>query len=571
MSKTPKSTFSFQNSHFRFKFFFDQNLDFVLGYDAPMQSMTMPPNYGSSAAFAMAPVGFEHSWGGEAELGNTIPEIQARRQRQGPLRKDDPHLMEKIEDILRAPRNYEQMEHLADGKKPNETWYPDAAACTCCEGKQFGCMAAHSHLTDGKCTDCMSAEEIKHHILNAGGAPKTAPPPKKIQNRDNSSQGCCNRTPSVTPQITASMPEGSPGVTPQVAASMPGAAPAGLPAPAPAGSNPGAAPFVPAQQQLQGPLGAPAPAAAPLGAQAQNVPSNYVSPQPNPVNNMQGGFGAPHVPMQQQQQLQGPRMPMNNMNNMNNMQQHFMQGQMQPMMQPMQMPFNPQQNMMGGNPNMQMQQPMGGNPNMMRGPNPMQHPGGPGQGPMGGGVPMMHPMVHYRPVGNMQQGPNMQQNMPQNMPQQQQPPQQQQQIRPNMQQQQQAPANVQQPQQQVQQPFQPQQGIPKRTHNQLPQYGTDHSRLQRQLIRAIGAPKPGTRNQKWTFRGTVKSYAPPNSAGGGKKDGFGFLVSDQVLGWQNDIHFKKHVLPAGCQNVSQGDIFDFDLVLNSVREKNIYF
>ena len=31
MSKTPKSTFSFQNSHFRFKFFFDQNLDFVLG------------------------------------------------------------------------------------------------------------------------------------------------------------------------------------------------------------------------------------------------------------------------------------------------------------------------------------------------------------------------------------------------------------------------------------------------------------------------------------------------------------------------------------------------------------
>ena len=31
MSKTPKSTFSLQNSHFRFKFFFDQNLDFVLG------------------------------------------------------------------------------------------------------------------------------------------------------------------------------------------------------------------------------------------------------------------------------------------------------------------------------------------------------------------------------------------------------------------------------------------------------------------------------------------------------------------------------------------------------------
>jgi len=31
MSKTPKSSFPLQNSHFRFKFFFDQNLDFVLG------------------------------------------------------------------------------------------------------------------------------------------------------------------------------------------------------------------------------------------------------------------------------------------------------------------------------------------------------------------------------------------------------------------------------------------------------------------------------------------------------------------------------------------------------------
>ena len=31
MSKTPKSTFSFQNYNFRFKFFFDQNRDFVLG------------------------------------------------------------------------------------------------------------------------------------------------------------------------------------------------------------------------------------------------------------------------------------------------------------------------------------------------------------------------------------------------------------------------------------------------------------------------------------------------------------------------------------------------------------
>ena len=31
MSKTPKSSFSLQNSYFRIKFFFDQNLDFVLG------------------------------------------------------------------------------------------------------------------------------------------------------------------------------------------------------------------------------------------------------------------------------------------------------------------------------------------------------------------------------------------------------------------------------------------------------------------------------------------------------------------------------------------------------------
>ena len=31
MSKTPKSTFSLQNFNFRFNFFFDQNLDFVLG------------------------------------------------------------------------------------------------------------------------------------------------------------------------------------------------------------------------------------------------------------------------------------------------------------------------------------------------------------------------------------------------------------------------------------------------------------------------------------------------------------------------------------------------------------
>ena len=520
------------------------------GFDTPMQSMTWAPNSGSSAAFAIAPVGFENSWSGESELGNTIPEIKARRQRQGPLRKDDPHLMSKIQDAVGAPRNYNKIEHLADGKKPNQTWFPDAADCPCCQGQQFGCLSAHSHLTDGKCTDCMSAAEIKHHILNAGGAPKTAPPPKKIQNRDNSSQGCCNRM---------SPPEGSPGVTPQVTASVPGAAPAGLPAPAPAGSNVDALPFVPAQQQVLG-----APAAAPLGAQAQNVPSSYVSPQPNPVNNMHGGFGAPHVPMQQQQ-LQGPRMPMNNMSNM---QQQFMQGQMQPMMQPMQVPFNPQQNMMGGNPNMQMQQPMGGNPNMMRGPNPMQHPGGPGQGPMGGGVPMnvnmQHPMVQYRPY--MQQGPNMQQNMPQQ--QQQQPPQQQQQVRPNMLQQQQAPANVQaQPQQATQQPFQASQhGIPKRTHNQLPQYGTDHVRLQRQLIRRIESPKAGTRHQKWIFRGTVKSYAPPNSSPG-KHDGYGFLISDQVTGYKNDIHFKKHCLPPGCHTVSAGQVFDFELVLNSVREQ----
>ena len=31
-SKTPKYRFSLQNYHFRFKFFFDQNLDFVLGF-----------------------------------------------------------------------------------------------------------------------------------------------------------------------------------------------------------------------------------------------------------------------------------------------------------------------------------------------------------------------------------------------------------------------------------------------------------------------------------------------------------------------------------------------------------
>ena len=31
MSKTPKSWFSLQNSYFRLNFFFDQNLDFVLG------------------------------------------------------------------------------------------------------------------------------------------------------------------------------------------------------------------------------------------------------------------------------------------------------------------------------------------------------------------------------------------------------------------------------------------------------------------------------------------------------------------------------------------------------------
>ena len=34
MSKTPKSTFSLQNSNFRLTFFFDQNLDFVLGKDS---------------------------------------------------------------------------------------------------------------------------------------------------------------------------------------------------------------------------------------------------------------------------------------------------------------------------------------------------------------------------------------------------------------------------------------------------------------------------------------------------------------------------------------------------------
>ena len=44
MSKTSKSTFSLQNSSFRFKFFFDQNLDFVLG--------NVPAAYGGRMAFA---------------------------------------------------------------------------------------------------------------------------------------------------------------------------------------------------------------------------------------------------------------------------------------------------------------------------------------------------------------------------------------------------------------------------------------------------------------------------------------------------------------------------------------
>ena len=48
MSKTTKSTFSLQNSDFRFKFFFDQNLDFVLGSSDPllikdiMKTVTIP-------------------------------------------------------------------------------------------------------------------------------------------------------------------------------------------------------------------------------------------------------------------------------------------------------------------------------------------------------------------------------------------------------------------------------------------------------------------------------------------------------------------------------------------------
>ena len=40
MSKTPKSSFSLQNSYFCFKFFFDQNLDFVLGC---LHSLAMSP------------------------------------------------------------------------------------------------------------------------------------------------------------------------------------------------------------------------------------------------------------------------------------------------------------------------------------------------------------------------------------------------------------------------------------------------------------------------------------------------------------------------------------------------
>ena len=39
MSKTPKSSFSLQNLNFRFKFFFDQNLDFVLG-NSRLSAMT---------------------------------------------------------------------------------------------------------------------------------------------------------------------------------------------------------------------------------------------------------------------------------------------------------------------------------------------------------------------------------------------------------------------------------------------------------------------------------------------------------------------------------------------------
>ena len=51
MSKTPKPSFSFQNSYFPFKFFFDQNLDFVLGSmprtwcapPIPVMVVTSPP------------------------------------------------------------------------------------------------------------------------------------------------------------------------------------------------------------------------------------------------------------------------------------------------------------------------------------------------------------------------------------------------------------------------------------------------------------------------------------------------------------------------------------------------
>ena len=41
MSETPKSTFSFQNSHFRFQFFFDQHLDFVLGTEHQQDAVSI--------------------------------------------------------------------------------------------------------------------------------------------------------------------------------------------------------------------------------------------------------------------------------------------------------------------------------------------------------------------------------------------------------------------------------------------------------------------------------------------------------------------------------------------------
>ena len=49
MSKTAISSFSLQNSYFRFKFFFDQNLDFVLGIESGTDDVIMSVKKASSS------------------------------------------------------------------------------------------------------------------------------------------------------------------------------------------------------------------------------------------------------------------------------------------------------------------------------------------------------------------------------------------------------------------------------------------------------------------------------------------------------------------------------------------